>query len=91
MSQVPDVPDNPWWGPLISELVGKFPEVNSWLVIFFVVTSAMLGTATTVLSAIADKTETDKDNKALAIVGKLSKWAAALLGWVNKPTLKPKK
>lgn len=87
---IPDVPEQlPWWISVLQQFLGQFPDLNGWIVVFFVVISAIIGAAQKILSAIADKTETDKDDNWLKIVNRLSTWAEKILEWINTP-VKPK-
>lgn len=86
---IPAPPDQmPWWGDMAMRFLEQYPEVLAWLVVAFVVLSAILTAGETILKAIADKTETDADNKALAYVSKLARWASKIMGWINAPKIK---
>jgi hypothetical protein len=88
---IPDVPEQlPWWGEMLTRLLGQFPDINGWVIVGFVIISAVLNAAAAILKVVAAKTETDKDDKWLEMVNRLSVWAAQILEWINKPSVKGK-
>jgi len=82
---IPDVPDQlPWWAQVLVNILGRFPDINGWIVLGFVAVSTILTAASAILSLIAERTtETDVDDKLLVIVNRLSLWTAAILRWLN--------
>lgn len=89
-SSIPVPPEAlPWYGEMVLNLLGQFPDANGWLVVAFVALSAIIQAAVTVLQAVEDKT--GKASKYMLPVNRLAMWAKKLLEWTNKPTLKKKR
>lgn len=71
----------PTWVNMLADLLGSFPDINGWLIAILMFLSFGLRGAAELLGFIAEKTETEKDNKAAAYMHKISLWASTLLGW----------
>lgn len=65
----------------LESLLGRFPEVNGWLIVILPIAMGILRGLATLLEAIADKTQTNLDNKALKLINKILKILAIFISW----------
>lgn len=81
-SVVPVPPEElPWWGDAITRTLGKFPEINLWLVAVFTAMSIVLRGLADLLLFISTKTETKTDDQWAIVIGRIASWSGRFLGW----------
>lgn len=73
--------DAPWYGEMIGRLLENFPEVNGWFAAVMLFLMGLIRGVADLLGFIATKTETKKDDEIAAMIGKISRWASAIIGW----------
>jgi len=87
VSAIPDPPqDLPWMLKLLVPVLGRYPDINGWVIVVFGGLLVLFRSAAEVIGAIAIKTESTKDDGWAATLSKLAVWAASILGWLGAGT-----